>query len=47
MTPLDALRILAVVVLVGCAIALLVAFPWLLLVPVLMAFGNGRPWFRS
>lgn len=29
------------------ALALVVAFPWLLLVPLILVFGNGPPWFKS
>lgn len=41
------LRLAFVGALLAGAIALVVAFPWLLLVPLAMAVGNSPPWFRS
>ena len=41
------LRLVFVAALLVGAIALLVTFPWLLLIPLAMAVGNSPPWFRS
>lgn len=44
---INGLRILLAAALVCAAIALVIAFPWLLVLPLIAAFGNSPPWFRS
>lgn len=44
---INVLRILLAAALVIGATALVVAFPWLLLLPLIAVFGNSPPWFRS